>query len=136
EIMNSKSTRRTLTEAAELAAGLGAVVLTAHWDRNVSDVPWIGFSTCDAAIPEFVGGRLAAVNLFTTYPIIVAGVTQRTLVHVERHEPGAIVHGLFPLTDAGILGAPVPFSEFAPLEHLVKIGNAVESGASIILPTG
>lgn len=149
KVLNGKATNRTLIHAGELAAGLGAVVLTAHWNRDESDAPWMDFTPCDAAIPEFIGGKLAAVNLFTIH--YVQAPTRQTndgYIHIERHEPGAIIHGLFSIraTDEQYqalgfafreLGKSVPLSTVDELAHIAEIpGSVAGDDGTVILPTG
>jgi hypothetical protein len=129
-----------LSNAAEQAAGLSGVVLTAHWDRNVSDRPWMEVTGCDAAIPEWEGGRLVAVNLWTTYPTIDAGGTLgKVYYHVERHEPGAVIHALYQ-GKRDTIGVRVPFDvpAFDLLAYLPRIPGSQwdEADRTLTLPTG
>lgn len=138
DILNAAETQAVVLEAAEFVAGVGAVALTAHWEAGPGNLPTLAASVCDAVVPEWQGGRLVAANLFTTYPIVSNGVTVRTFVHVERHELGRVVHGLFPLTEAGTLAPPVPFDALASLEYLARIPGSLPGPLdnTIALPSG
>lgn len=152
KVLNGKRTNRTLIHAAELTAGLGATVLTAHWNPATSDAPWLDFTPCDAAIPEFIGGQLDAVNLFTVHFTTAPGkVVNDAYVHVERHEQGAIIHALYAVKvtdqryqDNGFafaeLGRAVPLETVDALAHIPQIAGSVrgdgELANAIILPTG
>lgn len=141
-IGNGAATHRTLSNAAEIVAGIGAVVLTANWDRSNSDAPWLDFVACDAAIPEFIGKRLVAVNLYTMHVDEAAGVINKVYVHIERHEVGLITHALYRASidvgDWGALGELVPLDTLEATQHLPQIPGS-RFGAlfgTIELPTG
>lgn len=146
-IMNSPATQRVLAEGAELTASVSACVLTAHWDKDGTDKPWMQVTPCDAAIPEFEGTKLVAVNLYTTYEIgnIESGLIDAVYVHIERHEPGRIVHGLYktPIQTTSTfgfteLGQLVPLTEIPDTERFAEIPFAVAGPLpnTIALPTG
>lgn len=138
-IMNTERTHRALAEAAELAAGLSAVALTAHWDRATSEEPWLEATPCDAVIPEFAGGRLAAATMYTTYPQTNAlGAVNEVYVHIERHEPGVVIHGLARLSVDGKIQAILPLDTIAATQHIPSIPGS-RPGAlfgTVELPTG
>lgn len=116
-----------LLEAAEIAAALGGVYLRIMWNRAVSRTPWIAAVHPDAAVPEFIGGRLAAV----TFWCVLAEDGQRVVRHLERHEPGAILHGVYD-GDRDSLGRLVPLTEYAETRALSKglaDGNRVDTAA-------
>lgn len=142
-ILNGAETHRTLSHGAELAAGIGAVVLTANWDRANSEHPWLEAVACDAAVPEFVGRRLAAVNLYSMHVReTLAGVIENVYIHIERHEPGMIVHALYKASvdvgDWGGIGEIVPLDTIEATEHLANIpGSRMGSVfGTVELPTG
>jgi len=95
--------RATLTEAAELAAGLGGIYLRIVWDRELRPRPWISAVHADAAVPEWRWDVLTAVTFWRE--VLVDGNT--VIRHLERHEPGAILHGLYE-GGRGNLGKPIP----------------------------
>lgn len=146
-IANSPDHARTMSHAAELTAGLGATVLTVQWDPSTTDRPWMQAAPCDAAIPEFIGNRLTAVNLYTlhldqTDPMRLA---DEVYLHIERHEPGSIIHALFrvKLFEANAwgyetLGDLVPLDTHASTAHIPEIpgSKAGPVEGMVTLPTG
>jgi len=85
----------TLLEAAEVCSAMGGVYLRTVWDTTVADHPLLDAVHADRAVPEFRWGRLTAVSFWRT-------VTPQTTLsgpvvwrHLERHEPGVILHGLY-----------------------------------------
>lgn len=145
-IVNSPDHHRAQSHAAEITAGLGASVLTAHWDPKTTDRPWMQSTPCDAAIPEFAGTRLVAVNLYTLHPKYTpGGLISECYIHIERHEIGAIIHGLYRVDILEVnpwgfdtLGGLVPLSECEATEHLADIPGSVAGPipGTISLPTG
>ncbi|TDD24997.1 phage portal protein [Actinomadura sp. KC06] len=119
----------TLLEAAEISAALGGVYLRVCWDETtVPDRPWLGAVHPDAAVPEWSFSHLTAVTFWR-----VIKTDKRTVVrHLERHEPGVILHGVYEGTDEH-LGMPVPFDaheETAWLTEHPRLTNGNE------IPTG
>ncbi|GAA4684587.1 phage portal protein [Streptomyces youssoufiensis] len=116
-----------LLEAGELAAALGGSYLRVVWDEEIADLPWIDTVAGDCAVPEFAYGRLRAVTFWR----VLARDGNTVLRHLERHERGAILHGLYDGT-LGTLGRRVPLTEHpqtAPLvPHLVD-GDRIDTGA-------
>ncbi|WP_067483790.1 phage portal protein [Actinomadura hibisca] len=88
-----------LLEAAEVCAALGGVYLRTCWDTSVRDRPWLGVVHADAAIPEWRWGQLTAVTFWQ----VVHRDGSEVWRHLERHEPGLILNGLYKggLTDLG-----------------------------------
>ncbi|GAA0638162.1 hypothetical protein GCM10010174_70010 [Kutzneria viridogrisea] len=90
-----KLTRRlktALLEAAEVQAALGGVYLRVCWDKvQRPDGPWISAVHADAAVPEWCYDSLGAVTFWR----IVDQDADVVWRHLERHEPGAIAHGLY-----------------------------------------
>lgn len=78
-------------EAAETCAALGGVYLRVTWDKSTFDRPFITSVDADKAVPEFRFGRLRAVTFWRE----LATDGNRVLRHLERHEPGVILHGLY-----------------------------------------
>lgn len=117
----------TLLEAGELSAALGGAYLRVVWDEDVSDLPWIDSVPADMAAPEFSYGKLRAVTFWR----VLERDGNQVLRHLERHEKGAILHGLYDGT-LSTLGHPVPLTEHpetaALAPHLVD-GNRIETGA-------
>jgi hypothetical protein len=95
-----------LLEAAEICAGLGGVYLRVCWDTEIRDRPWLGAVHADAAIPEWRWNQLSAVTFWR----VVREEGDEVWRHLERHEPGFILHGLY-RGARGDLGVPVQFTE-------------------------
>lgn len=99
--------RRTLIAQGEVSAALGGAYLRAVWDREISDRPWASMVRADGAAPTFTHGRLRGVTFWT-----VLGVDgQKVIRHLERHEPGVILHGVYEGTEDN-LGKPVDLGAF------------------------
>lgn len=105
-IINTPETHSGLLEAAELAAALGGTYLRIAWDRDVADMPFLTAVHADGAIPTWKWGRLASVLFWT----IVRTDGQQVWRHLESHEPGRILHGLYRGTKEN-LGVPVPLQD-------------------------
>ncbi|MEJ2886165.1 phage portal protein [Actinomycetospora aeridis] len=116
-----------LLEAAEIAAGLGGVYLRPAYNQLVANAAWIEAISPDHVIPEWISGHLRAGTLWR----VLERTSDRTVVrHLERHEPGWTVHGLYVGSDSE-LGRPVPLTEHEETAHLADFVNAdgaVETG--------
>lgn len=123
--------RRTLLAQGELSAALGGAYLRIVWDFAISDRPWISLVRADGAAPTFVHGRLRAV----TYWTVLAVDGQKIVRHLERHEPGKILHGVYEGTEDN-LGKPVDLKAFEETkdllpEQVLPIGNRL---ATVYIP--
>lgn len=81
----------TLLEAADAASGLGGVFLRPGWNPKVADYPLLDVVHPDFALPEFTGRHLRAVTFWREVAIDGNTVWR----HLERHEPGVVLHGLY-----------------------------------------
>lgn len=90
-LLGRDNTIAKLLEAAEIAAALGGVYLRPVWDQTVTDHPMLTVVHADCAVPEFRWGQLVAVTFWQ----VVGGDRDHVLRHLERHEPGRIIHGLY-----------------------------------------
>jgi hypothetical protein len=116
----------TLQTAAEVGAALGGVYLRPVYDKGIADRPWLDAVHADRAVPEFAWGRLAAVTFWR----IVHEEDGQVWRHLERHERGRILHGLYQGT-TGKLGRPVPLEDHpatAGLAGAVNDEAFVETG--------
>lgn len=100
-----------LAEAAEQASAIGGVYLKVAWDVEFAPHPFLVVEQADAAIPEWRFGRLAGVTFWR----VIERSGREVLRHVERYEPGVILHGLYrgtigDSTQAGTLGSRVPLA--------------------------
>jgi A118 family predicted phage portal protein len=128
ECFNQGDFHSRLLEAAELAAGLGGCFLRLAWDTELFDWVIVEPVDADAGLAEWQWGKLSAVTFFTE----VAQDKQNNYVlrHLERHEPGWVLHGLYRGT-ASSLGQLVPLEEHpstAPLASIVGEENAIATG--------
>jgi len=105
ELLNVMGIQNKLLEAAEPCAALGGAYLRVVWDTAVADYPFITHVDADCAVPEFRYGFLTAVTFWRE----VAGDNQKGVVlrHLERYEPGLILHGLY-RGDKSALGYDIP----------------------------
>lgn len=114
ELMNT-GLKRTLIGSGAAGAALGGSYLRIVWDDEISDRPWISMVQADGAHPEFAhGDRLRAV----TFWIVLAVDGQKVVRHLERHEPGVILHGVYEGTEQN-LGKPIDLKAFAETKNLL-----------------
>jgi hypothetical protein len=111
----------TFIESAEVCAALGGVYLRICWDRDVNpDRPWLSTVHADAAIPEWRWGCLSAVTFWEE----LANDGREVVRHLERHEVGVILHGVYKGTPTD-LGKPVDLTAYpstADLEPVIVTG--------------
>jgi hypothetical protein len=110
----------TFLEAAEICAALSGVYLATCWDREVADRPWLAARHPDAAVPEWRYDRLAEVTFWR----VLEDDGKRVVRHLERHEPGYILHGVYEGTPEQ-LGKQVDLGAFPATENLEPV---VETG--------
>lgn len=95
-----------LLTAAETAAAMGGVYILPKWDKSFKPFPVMEVVQADRAIPEFRWGFLQAVTFWTELDndyvsdYGIKGIfnrRQKDVVwrHLERHEKGVILHGLY-----------------------------------------
>ncbi|MFI0737863.1 phage portal protein [Streptomyces sp. NPDC021100] len=127
ELTDADGIANTLLESAEIAAALGGVYLRVTWDHELVGRPLLTTVHPDAAVPEFSFGLLRAVTFW--HELAADGAT--VLRHLERHEPGRILHALYQ-GSADNLGRRVPLTEHpavAPLaDALGPDGESIETG--------
>jgi len=128
ELLNDGTFHSELIEAAELAAALGGAWLRLVWDKDVAGSVLIDAVSADAAFGEWQWGRLTAVTFFTEY----ADPDDKDHIfrHLERHEKGAILHGLYE-GDAKTLGKQVALADHPatmPYVGLVDAEGAIPTG--------
>ncbi|MFD7106100.1 phage portal protein [Streptomyces celluloflavus] len=121
-----------LLTAGETAAALSGVFLRVTWDRDAApDRPLLTVVHPDQAVPEWTFGIMTAVTFWRALPSTTSTVWR----HLERHERGAILHGLYEGT-AENLGRRVPLTEHpstAPLaESLGPEGDAIDTGVDML----
>jgi hypothetical protein len=128
ELVEAEAIDTTLLEAADVASGLGGVYLRPGWDREIADHPLLDVVHPDFAIPEFAGRHLRAVTFWRD--VLKDG--QAVWRHLERHEPGVVLHGLYVGT-ATNLGTRVPLDRLpatagidADKDGVVHVPEAVQ----------
>lgn len=115
-----------LLEGAEACAATGGVYLRPMWDTDVADHPLLTVVGADQAVPDFRFGVLTAV----TFHEVVHEDRTEIWRHLERHEPGVILHGLY-VGDTSHLGRRVPLTahpataglEEAVTDHVAVVGR-------------
>ncbi|WP_171110590.1 MULTISPECIES: phage portal protein [unclassified Streptomyces] len=116
----------TLQTAAEVGAALGGVYLRPVYDQDLSDRPWLDAVHADGAWPEFRWSRLSAVTFWK----VVRTEDGHVWRHLERHERGVILHGLYQGTKDR-LGRPVPLEDSEATQGFASAVNdlgAIETG--------
>ncbi|MFI9339976.1 capsid protein [Streptomyces sp. NPDC052773] len=116
--------KRTLIASGETTAALGGSYLRIVWDEEVRPGPWISLVHADGAAPEFAHGDILKAVTFWT---VIESDGQRVVRHLERHEPGVILHGVYEGTE-DTLGKPVDLGAFQQTKQLLParalpIGN-------------
>lgn len=100
-------------EAAETTAATGGCYLRAAWDTQVADHALTQTYPQTHAVPDFRYGRLVAATLWEDVHVAGAEVWR----HLERHEKGRILHGLY-VGSPSELGTPVPLAAHPQTETL------------------
>ena len=132
DILNDDDFHAELVEAGEVVAALGGGWLRLVWDKEIADRVMVDAVAADSAWGEWRWGKLVAVTFFTEYS---SGQGEREVIrHLERHEPGVILHGLY-RGDAKKLGVQIPLSENPDTREL--LGDAAAAGAiEVVVDTG
>lgn len=120
-----------LLEGAEISSAYSGVYLRLSWDDAVADHVLLQAIRPDAAVPEFRSGRLVAVTFWRN--LAPHGTDGHTWRHLERHEQGRIIHGLYASGDSGELGKRVPLDRHPQTEAFGKLAGISEQG---VLDTG
>lgn len=131
DLLNQGTFHAQLLEAAELTSALGGGWLRLVWDKERADHVMVDTVSADNGIGEWWMGRLQAVTFFTEFTDADKSTVLR---HLERHEPGAIFHGLYRGT-RDTLGTPVPLADHpstAPLAELVDEEGAIPTGVTTL----
>jgi hypothetical protein len=106
-LLDEGRVQETLLGAAEQAAALSGVFFRVTWDRDLVPRPILTVMQPDAAIPEFRFGLLRAVMFWRE---LEGSTDAHVWRHIERHEPGRIVHALYEGTPDNV-GRRVPLTE-------------------------
>lgn len=116
KILDGNSWQSLLPEVGKVAAASGGIYLRAGWDTDVADHVLIDYASADQAIPEFSYRKLRAATFWRK----IAEDGNRVWRHLERHEPGRIVHRLYEGTDR-TLGRLVPLQDRPETEGLAAL---------------
>jgi hypothetical protein len=138
DLCDLNGTDALLLELAEVCAALGGVYLRPVWDRSVADHPMLDVVHADHAAPEFRWGRLAAVTFWRTLTGSTkpgdGGLRPGVWRHLERHEPGVILHGLY-FGDHTNLGQRMNLADHPDTAALIGNDGPDENGV-LTLPDG
>jgi A118 family predicted phage portal protein len=121
-----------LLEAAEIGAALGGVYLRVCWDTDNADRPWISAVHADAAVPDWQwwDEKLAAVTFWR----VISQDGQKVVRWLERHEPGAILHGVYegsPTT----LGKPRNLADYEQTRDLQpEVQTGIDKLTAVYIP--
>lgn len=119
----------TLLAALETSAALGCVGLRIGYDKSAGmTMPTIQRVDADSMVPEFVWGQLVAVTFWR----IVRNDGEQQWFHLERHERGAIFHGLYRGT-RGNLGMMMSLTD---LPETAAIADLVDEDGKIPMVDG
>jgi hypothetical protein len=131
-IIDEAQTQTALIEGAEVCSGLGGVYLRPVWDPAVAPYPLLDVVHADRAVPEWRWGRLTAVTFWR----IVATDGETVWRHLERHEPGWVMHGLY-AGDRDKLGPRMPLDKLAATAGLDDEMNltALLGRPDVLLPS-
>lgn len=128
-VVESEGIQAALLEAAEICSAYSGVYVRVVWDEQIAEHPFLGAVTPDQAIPEWRSNRLSAVTFWRELQgSETTGVVWR---HLERYEPGQILHGLYKGTTEKI-GVSLPLTahpataQFEPVIATGAKGLAVE----------
>lgn len=122
-MFNVPGFQSALYTSAVHSSALGGVYGRIVWDDKIGE-SWIDWVDIDNAIPEWRWGRLAAVTFWTELESDDDRIVWR---HLERHEPGRIVHQLYRGTPSN-LGKLQALSDHPSTADLPDDGGGVETG--------
>lgn len=120
EVLLDDGGQAKLIESAEVCAALGGVWLRPVHDETIADRAWLDAVAPDAAVPEWKWSRPAAVTFWR----IVQQDDKYTWRHVERHEPGWVIHQLWVGEKDEGIGRLVPLEDADATRHLAPLVNA------------
>jgi A118 family predicted phage portal protein len=113
-----------LLEAAEICSALGGVYVRPVWDPAVAAHPMLSVVHADRAVPVFRWGRVVAVTFWSVLRVDGGRVWR----HLERHEAGTIIHGLYE-------GTRDRLGTRRPLEAQPETaGLAVQADGTVLIP--
>lgn len=128
KIFGVKSYAATLSEAAELQSYSGSIFLRAWWDTELTDHVVPSHVPTDRAVPEFRHNYLTAV---TFWNIVSDPGETPVLRHLERHEPGKIIHRLYEGTET-TLGERVDLTTHPATDWLTGKGGGADKDGVVL----
>jgi hypothetical protein len=135
ELADALGLANRLLEAGEVCAATGGVYLRPVWDRAAADHPLLTVVDAEHGVPDFRYGQLVAVTF--TEEVHREGAGSGTVWrHLERHEPGIILHGLYVGTKE-MLGRQVPLGDHpstAGLMPEIPVPVEITGGQPGIMP--
>ncbi|MBM4570369.1 hypothetical protein GS489_08150 [Rhodococcus hoagii] len=127
-IFNTPRFHSSLVEAGESCSALSGSFQRIVWDPTIADNAWIASWTPTApSHPEFRWGRLVAVTFWSE---LDGGDGQEVWRHLERHEPGYIVHAVYKGT-ATSLGRMMALTDHPATRDIAVDGADEGSGAYV-----
>lgn len=117
----------TLLEAGEVCAALGGVYLRLVWDRGIAERPWIAPVHADGALPAFSHGRLREVTFWR----VLDGDDRTVVRHLEHHERGYILHGLYEGTPH-TLGKRLALTAREETRQYAATGGVIRTGITLL----
>lgn len=131
-IMNSPDAHMMFNEAGELCSALGGTFYAVEWNEAAIEHTTIRSYDADTAVPEWSGGRLVAVTFWSQY----WNEQGELFRHLERHEVGAVLHGLYKGED-GELGERVPIASLEQMSWLLEPSRGkIITPDLVVLQTG
>ncbi|WP_212765477.1 phage capsid protein [Streptomyces sp. PKU-MA01144] len=126
QIADESGLNNILREAAEVSAALGGVCLRTTWNKDLAKRPLPTAVHADGVLPEYQFGVLTGITLWRE----VQRNGGTVLRHLERHEPGVVLHGLYEGT-LDNLGRKVPLTEDTATEPIAAELDADGPGDTI-----
>lgn len=100
DIHEEANVHAVLLESGEIGSAYGGSFVRVTWDPVIAEVPLYDCIPPDTAIPEWRSGRLAAVTFYRE----LDSIDGKWWWHLERHEAGRVLHGVYRSTEPDRLG--------------------------------
>jgi len=113
EIAGEGGLNNVLRESAEVSSALGGVCLRATWNKELAKRPLYTSVHADGIVPDWSFGIMTGITMWRE----VQRSGNTVVRHLERHEPGRVLHGLYEGTGDN-LGMRVPLTEDAATEGI------------------
>lgn len=126
EIANANGLDAVLREGAEVGSALGGIALRGTWNMELAKRPLISAVHVDGAFPDYSYGLMTGITLWRE----VLREGNRVLRHLERHEPGRVLHGLYEGSITS-LGMRIPLAEHADTKGIAATLDKGGDGETI-----